>query len=339
MAFRDIKGQDRAVEFFRNSVNRDRLAHAYLFLGPQGVGKTSLAKNLAKFLNCENPLKRKCPCSGHEQDLVVDCCDACISCRKIEDFNHPDVHWIEPGGRSGKISIDEIRSMQKEISLKTYEGRFKVFIIQDAHRMTEQAANSLLKTLEEPPGHSLIILTSTNISGLLPTTISRCQIIRFYPLEYERLKRILIENYRLQVNDAHFLSVASEGRIGRALSLKDQDTVSKKNRIIDQVFQTKQRLLANDIFNIKNKRELNSQMGYLLNWYRDILISKAGLSTSSIINVDRIKEIESRRSHYSLGELEQIIAKIDEAHRLIEQNVNPKIVLQVMLGSLAKCKK
>lgn len=331
MAFRDIKGQEGAVEFFRNSVNRHRLAHAYLFLGAQGLGKTLLAKNLAKFLNCENPIK--------EQDLLIDSCDACASCRKIDGFNHPDVHWIEPGAGLKKISIEEIRLAQKEVSLKSYEGKFKIFIILEAQEMTEQAANSLLKTLEEPPVQSLIILTSTNISALSPTIISRCQIVRFHPLQYENLKEILIQQYGLKSDDVHFLSAASEGRIGQALSLKSEDVMRKKNRIIDQVCQFRRRL-SFDVFNIKDRRELRTQIRYLLNWFRDILIFKAGgLASSDLINADRIERIKSVAASFSFQDLIEILTKIIEAHRLIEQNVNPKIALEAMLTGIVKCRK
>lgn len=330
MALRDIEGQDRAVEFFRSSVNRNKLAHAYLFLGPQGLGKTLLAKELAKFLNCEKPVK--------DEDLKIDCCNSCISCRKINDLNHPDVHWIKTQ-QSRKILIDEIRLAQREISLKSYEGKLKVLIILEAHNMTEEAANSLLKTLEEPPGHSLIILTSTDINGLLPTIISRCQIIRFYPINYERLKAILTQRHKLKPNDLHFLSAQAEGSLGRALSLQDQDALGKKNRLIERVCRFDRRSSSIDVFNLKDKKELANQIRYLLNWFRDILIFKVGLPASSIINADRLEGIKSQAKMFNLQELEQIITEIDQTHRLIESNVNPKIALEVMFEGIRKCRK
>ena len=324
---KDIKGQDTAVEFFRSSVNRKRLAHACLFLGLEGLGKTLLAKNLAKFLNCDNPVK--------EEDVFIDCCDTCITCHKIDDFNHPDVHWVE-SGRSKKISIDDIRLAQKEISLKPYEAKFKIFIILQAEDLTEEAQNSLLKTLEEPPAFSLIILTAANISGLLPTIISRCQIIKFYPFNYERLKETLVVDYKLKANDAQILAAQAEGRIGLALSLREKDALSKKNLLIDRVCQPGRRFYSADIFNIKDKKELSSQMRYLLNWFRDILIFKVGLATANIINADRPEAIKSWAKVLSLEDLEQLLTRIEKTKKVIELNVNPKIALEVMMGEINK---
>lgn len=289
MAFKDITGQDRAIGFFRNVVSSNRLAHAYLFLGPEGVGKTLLAKNLAKFVNCENP-------SG-------DCCDNCASCRKTDNNNHPDVHWIEPE-RTKNISIEEVRLLRKEVSLKAYEGRYKVFIILEADSMTMEAANSLLKVLEEPPEASLIILISTNISGILPTITSRCQLIKFLPRDYEKPDAPIIEERNRILEGA--------GRLGTP---------------------------AVDIFNIRDKRKLSAQMRYLLNWFRDILVLKTGLPESYIMNNDRTEDIKSQAEALAFEKLMQILTSIDKAHRLIEQNVNPKIALEVMLGGIAKCRK
>jgi len=329
MAFSDIKGQETALEFFRRVVNGNHLAHAYLFLGPQGLGKTFLAKNLAKFVNCENPVKK--------DKLSIDCCESCISCNKINDDNHPDIHWVEPVGLSRKISITQIRALQKEISLKTYEGKFKVFVILEAEGMTTEAANSLLKTLEEPPQESLIILTATSVSGLLSTIISRCHLVKFYPLKHQRLKEILKKEYGLGAESVHFLSAQAEGRLGWALRLKEEEVMHEKNRLIERACQSRMRANAADIFTIKDKEQLRVQISYLLNWFRDILIFKAGLDEDSVINIDRLERIAKEAAGYSFEELEENINKIDQADKLIKQNINPKIALEAMLEGLKKC--
>lgn len=327
MAFRDIKGQGVAIEFFRSVVNGNHLAHAYLFLGSSGLGKTLLAKNLVKFINCENPVK--------EAGRATDCCEVCSPCRKIQQNNHADLHWFEPTGASKRISITQIRSLQKEISLKTYEGKVKTFIVLEAQGMTNEAANSLLKTLEEPPQESLIILTATSLSGLLPTIISRCQVIKFFPLKSESLKEILSSEYKLDSEEVHFLSHQAEGRIGCALTLKESDALFQKNQLINRISQGNLRGSSANIFNLKNKEELCTQISYLLNWFRDILVFKVGFLEKNIINIDRIKMITSECNRYSFEDLEEIIEKIDQADKLIKQSVNPKIVLEVMLEGLS----
>ncbi|MBN3038915.1 MAG: DNA polymerase III subunit delta' [Candidatus Omnitrophica bacterium] len=328
MAFKDIKGQEQAVDFMRRSVNKHRLAHAYLFTGPEGLGKTLFALTLAKFLNCDDPVKI--------EDAVVDCCERCVSCRKINDHNHPDVHWIEAGAKAKSISINEIRLMQKDISLKPYEARFKIFVILQAQLMTEEAANSLLKTLEEPPDFCVIALTTAESRDLLPTIQSRCQIIKFYPLEQQRLRKILAEDFAIDPEKTDFLSAQAEGRIGNALNLKDQDVLGGKNRVIDYISKADRRLSTQTIFELKDKKKLVVQLRFLLNWFRDIVFYKAGMA-SYIINVDRYESIKSQARFYTFTQLEQIIESIVRTYRSIEQNVNPKIALEVMREGIIQC--
>ncbi len=322
MAFKEIEGQQRVIDFFRRAVAGNRLAHAYLFLGPGGLGKGLLARNLAKFVNCQNPIIK--------DNIALDCCDSCANCRRINEDSHPDVHWVVPTGRSKKVSIDSVREAQKQAALKPYEARSKVFIIEDAQYLGEEAAHCLLKTLEEPAEHNLIILTSDTASRLLPTIVSRCQVIKFYPLENKKLRQILFER-GLTKNEVQFLSAQSEGCIGLALNLKNSDALNRKNRLIDSVLRSDQRLKSADIFELKDKNELSKQISYLLNWFRDILVFKAGAAQESIVNADRLKGIEQQAPAYELEQLERILTRIDKTHRLIEQNINPKIALEVML--------
>jgi len=164
MSFKDIKGQEDAIRRLKSAIKNNRIAHAYIFAGPRDSGRSLLAKNFAKALNCADP--------GDPP------CDTCASCKKIDKEIHPDVKSVAYNGKGGDITIEQIRELENYIVLKPYEGRYKVFIIEDAHLMNTAAANSFLKTLEEPPANSVLILITERPADLPPTIASRCQVIR-----------------------------------------------------------------------------------------------------------------------------------------------------------------
>nr|HPN66588.1 DNA polymerase III subunit delta' [Candidatus Omnitrophota bacterium] len=183
MPFNSVIGQELAVDLLKRSISDGRLAHAYLFIGPEGTGKSLLARIFAQALNCENK--------------GADPCGECVSCRKIEGGIHPDVVAVVPEGKSVQIGIEPVRRMEASMSLKPYEGRTKVFIVDGADRMTEEAANSLLKTLEEPPKDTVMVLLASNMFKLQPTIVSRCQKVLFHPLGERSIMKELIERYGL----------------------------------------------------------------------------------------------------------------------------------------------
>lgn len=166
MAFKDFSGQSQGVELLQRSLARGRLGHAYLFTGHQLEELEQLAVTLAKTLNCQNPVQT--------DGLAVDCCDECLSCRKIGGGNHADVHWVRPESKSRVITIDQTRELAREIQLKATEADIKVGVISGADRLNVSAANAFLKTLEEPPKKSVLILLSTEPSRILETILSRC---------------------------------------------------------------------------------------------------------------------------------------------------------------------
>lgn len=172
MAFKDFAGKEQGVQLLQRSLERGRLAHGYLFTGGQVQQLETVARTLAKTLNCRNPVRAG---SG----TAVDCCDQCINCRKIEEAGHPDVHWVRPESKSRVIVIDQVRDLMRDINLKPAEAEHKVSIIVDAERMNVAAANAFLKTLEEPPPRSVLILLSTDAARLLETILSRCLRITF----------------------------------------------------------------------------------------------------------------------------------------------------------------
>jgi len=320
MSFQDIKGQDKTIEFLKDYIRQSRLRGGYLFTGPKDIGKKLVAKTLAKAVNCE--------------EKGLDSCDRCNSCLKIDKNEHPDFHLIDINEISDAIKIEYIRQLQKEINLKPYEARYKVFIINHAENLTAEAQNAVLKTLEEPPQHSLIILIASNPKFLFKTIISRCQIFKFNSLPRLRLEQILKENYQLDNNLAHFLAYFSEGRIGRAIVLKDTDILREKNRIIDQFVSLKKSGLGN--LALQNRQELRGCLDILSGWFRDLYLIKIGMPHSELINIDRKNELLSFMQRYSFSDLDEIINSISDSLSYLEQNVNIKLLLSKLQVSLWK---
>lgn len=314
MSFRDIKLQDRAIGFLKRSLENKRLFPSLLFFGPGGVGKSLTAMTLAKTLNCE-------------KEGLLDSCDECISCKKIENYNHPDVNWINPEGTGNIIKIERIREMQGAINLKPFEGRVKIFIIKRAHLLTEEAANSILKTLEEPPRDSVIILITDDLNKIFPTLRSRCQWVLFSQSRPQSLKEILIEEYNLTKEDAHFISHLSSGRIGKALSMKNDRTLSWKNEVLDR-FTKDSIIFKEDPFFFDKKREnILNIIDVMVSWYRDIFILKNGGEASLLTNIDRIEDLMRKKDSLSIDKIKDILNEILKMRTYIEDNVNPKLAL------------
>lgn len=315
MSFKDIRGQDKPVSILKNYMQHPDFTGGFLFTGPEGVGKRLVAKTFAKALNCLQG-------ASGEAGAETDSCDSCASCLKIEKNEHPDVHIIETEGQD--IKIESIRQLKRDISLKPYEGRRKVFIIDNAHNLNSESSNALLKILEEPPRISVIILITDKPAKLFKTIISRCRTIKFPAFERGKLQKILNKDYSIAEAASHFLAYFSEGRLGSAVRLNSQDILKEKNRVIDSfVFSRKPSL----DFNAQDKKELSSQLNILASWFRDIYIIKIGVAHSEIINLDRKEELLRIMPKFSFSELNEILEGISASLLRLEQNINTKLVL------------
>jgi DNA polymerase-3 subunit delta' len=309
MSFREIKGNSYPIEFLRYTFLNQKIASVYLFYGQEGIGKKLIAHNLAKAINC---FKRD----------NFDSCDECSSCKKIDRGNHSDIFYILPNSL-GSIGIDEIRLLKERVYLKTYEAKKKIFIIDDAEKLTLQAANACLKVLEEPVVDSLIILITSKPKLILPTILSRCYKIGFSPLDKKELKRILMADFKLEQTLAHYLAYFCEGRIGKAIRLSRQpDILSYKNRIIEEF------VFPSSVYDNKEiKRErLKETLEILLSWFRDLYMIKSGVLVEELINIDLREQIVRYVQRYSLDELEEMINFICEAILFLDKNINPKLL-------------
>lgn len=330
MSFRDIKGQDKPIEILKECIRQSRLTGSYLFVGPEGVGKKLVAKTLAKTLNCEH---------YNSATSVIDSCDRCASCLKIEKNQHPDVYLIDAStplnidlgksetdtADSNAIKIGHIRQLKKNISLKPYEARQKVFIIDNAHYLTAAASNAFLKILEEPTINTLIILLSAKPTLLFRTIISRCRALRFLPLKRPDLENILSKDYSLDKSLAHFLAYFCEGRLGAALGLKDTDIMQERNRTIEQLVNSRETTL--DSFLLQDKEHLRRYLNLLAGWFRDIYLIKIGVPYQELINFDQKTQLLAYIQRFSFMDLDELLKCIADSLFYLEQNINIKLLL------------
>lgn len=316
MRFADILGHEKPLAIINAYIEGAAFSGGFIFSGPEGIGKRMTAQIIAQKLNCSAADKP---------------CGSCESCLKIEKLSHPDLHIIQNG--QAQIKIDDIRGILREASFRPYEGIMKIFIIDNAHKLNPDAANALLKTLEEPPKDALVILITHKPQNIIKTVLSRCKRIKFYPLARARLETVLVKDYSLDKLAAHFLGFYAEGRLGLALKLKDSSGVTQKNKIFDS-FVLSSKPLERNLME-QNKDQLHDCLNILASWFRDIYLLKAGLSDNEIIHLDRKNDLLKLIQKFSFKQLEDILAAISESLLYLERNINNKLLLH-NLGAICR---
>lgn len=312
MSFGNIVGHNTAIRILQNALKQERKGISYLFYGPSGVGKFFVAKQFAKALNCES----------HNNDS----CDECSSCLRADKLEYPDIYCLDLKDGLDNIKIEQIRQMQRVVNLKPFEGRTKVFIINNCQSLTEEAANCLLKVVEEPPLDSVIILIALSLRSVLPTIVSRTQKIRFSNLEREMLKEFLIKNHKVDLKESHYLAYYLDGRIGEAMSLlAKRDFLLTRDLIIEKFLDSRgQSQALEELFNDKAKMRL--ALSILLSWFRDIIFVKIGLSGNDLINKDRFPEIAEDAKRYSYLEVFSVFNNLSKSFVYLKQNINIRLV-------------
>lgn len=324
-----IIGQTRAVSLLQHSLKSGNLAHAYLFVGPEHVGKMKLAELLAQALNCE----------GDEPP-----CLECAPCVKIQAGSHPDIQVIgllqnEDSVEKKLISIDQIKDIQHSASLPPFEGRHKVYIINDADLLSIEAANCLLKTLEEPAANITFILLTVN-DRLLPTTVvSRCQRLELPPLSIDEGAAALADNLDIEPERARLLAGLSHGCPGWAVAVNKDDTLLRQreenlSRMLDIVkadTETRFAYVAQlaSRFN-QNRAAVYGVLDLWLDYWRDLMLVKLGRH-DMITNIDRKDELIEMAGGYRLGQIRKFIESIGSAARQLKQNVNTRLALEVLM--------
>jgi DNA polymerase-3 subunit delta' len=324
-----VIGQTRAVSLLQHSLEAGTLAHAYLFAGPEHVGKMTLAKNLAQALNC----------AADERP-----CLECVSCQKIAAGSHADVQVIglnrsEEATEAKLISIEQIKDMQHSASLPPFEGKHKVFIIDNAELLSIEAANCLLKTLEEPVGRVTFILLTVNDRLLPATVVSRCQRLELPPLSIAGEASALEESPGMEPERARLLAGLSHGCPGWALAAAaDSSRLRQREdglkRLLDIIganneerFAYVARLAAR--FN-QDRRSVYDILDLWLDYWRDLMLVKLGCH-DMITNIDRKDELVAMAGGYRLSRIKAFIESIGAAAAQLRQNVNPRLALEVLM--------
>lgn len=324
-----VIGQSRIVSLLQHGLEMGTLVHAYLFIGPPHVGKMTMALQLAQALNCE---------------AVERPCLECTSCQKISMMNHADVQVIglsqnNDAAEAKLISIDQIKELQHSASLPPFEGKRKVYIIDSAEIMSTEAANCLLKTLEEPPEGVTIILL-TNNDRLLPTTVvSRCQRLELTPLSKEDITRALSENSGIELQKARLLAGLSHGCPGWAISAgRDESLLQHLKDELDRIIEIintnyEERFAYIAPMASRFTQDRNSVYEVLdiwLDYWHDLMLVKLGCR-DMITNIDRINELAESSAGYRIDQIEDYIRSIRAAADRLRQNANPRLTLEVLM--------
>lgn len=322
MNYWNIIGQNNIIESLLTAVTNRKIGNAYLFHGPNGGGKRTLAAAFAKSINCTDADCKNRPCG------------ICSSCKKFENGNHPNIEWIKPDGAS--IKIKQIIQIVADVSRKPYDSGHKIVIIENSEKMTPDAQNAFLKTLEEPPAYTVFIILTENPKTLLPTVVSRCQSYRLKPVSLDLIQAHLKGIYQGREDQIKLASVSSNGIIGRAIQMLDQPDYFKKRNQYGEVFSLlfKGKINIGGDYEFYNSRaEAEWFVDFILSLTRDgLIISELGSAAREyVLNYDLIDIIEAAVHRLSVEKLLNITDILRRTAYYFKQNVNIKGSMDVML--------
>jgi len=322
----DMLGHQWAIGLLREHVSRKGLRHAYLITGPQGVGRRTLALRLSQAINCLQP-----PGPG-------ELCGTCRACTLIGRMQHPDLAVVQAAQTGGTLKVDQIRELQSSLSLTPYEARYRVAILLRFEEAHVSAQNAFLKTLEEPPSRVILLVTAESPERLLPTVVSRCEVIRLRPLSVEEVSQGLQERWGLPSAQAQLLAHLSGGRPGYALRLHQFPEMleARHLRLEDHkrllTWNRAQRLEYAEKL-AKDKEGLLDTLQTWLSLWRDVFMRAAG-SAAPLVNLDRADEIARLAAGVGLGTANHVVAAIQRTSDLLDHNVNPRLATEVLMLDL-----
>ena len=327
LQFKFLLDHEKPKSLLLEAAANEKLGHAYLFRGPDGVGKKRAALTLAAALNCSNPVQH-------------DACGRCTSCRKYGSGSHPDLLHISPDGAA--IKIGQVRELKHKLAFAPLEAKTRVIILEDVHTMRREAANSLLKTLEEPPPDNLLILTADQAGDILPTILSRCQLIPFGPLDHNDMARVLMRETEIPESRALALAAVAEGSLGRARLLLDENILALRLELVEHLLTTEKNPAETIplVLRLSDKcaalkENIHELLAMLRLWYRDLVLIAAGTAPEvSAANKDLASFLETVKGRWSLAQLHERLRLLDRAERQLLRNCSRTLVLETLFFDL-----
>ncbi len=321
--FEEIIGHKQMIEHLKNAIQLDKVSHAYIFEGEKGCGRKTVAEAFAAALQCEH------------QKEGTDACGTCKSCRQAASKNHPDIiHIVHE--KPNSIGVEEIRQqVVNDIQIKPYNGKYKIYIISEAEKMTAQAQNALLKTIEEPPAYGIIILLTDNASSLLPTILSRCVVLSMKPAADNLVRKYLMEHVHIPDYQADLCVAFAQGNVGKAIRLATSENFNEIKATALHLLKNAKDMEMNEmIASVKAvsefKIDISDYLDLLAVWYRDVLYFKATKDINGLVFQDQYRDISKQANRSSYEGIEKIVEGIKKANIRLKANVNFELTMELL---------
>lgn len=323
--FKDIVGHEQIIEHLKTAIEMGKVSHAYILNGPDLSGKMMIAEAFARALLCE------------KQD--PDGCGECRSCRQSDDRNNPDIIYVKHD-KPNTISVDDIRTqLNNDIVIKPYSNQYKIYIVDEAEKMNQQAQNALLKTIEEPPAYAVIMLLTTNADSFLQTIRSRCITLNLKSVKNDVIKSYLMTEKKIPDYQADVCAAFAQGVVGKAIKLASSDDFNELKESAPSLIK---RLDDIDLYEMGEaikqisdyKLQVQDYFDLITVWYRDVLYMKATNDVNGLIFKDEVYDIKKQASKHSYHGIETIIEALDKAKLRINANVNFDLVIELLLMTI-----
>lgn len=338
--FTDIIGHESLIAHLKNAIITDKVSHAYILNGPKDSGKRMLADAFAMALQCETSIRKRQELAGRpaaelHPEQNAEPCMKCRSCRQAQNGNQPDIiHLVHE--KPNTISVADIREqINGDICIKPYSSKYKVYIVDEAEKMNQQAQNALLKTIEEPPVYAVILLLTVNADAFLPTIRSRCVLLDLKPVSDRKIREFLMKTCQTPDYRADVCTAFARGSVGRARMLASSEQFNELKDFTVQLLRRLEGIRTYDLLDeIKPLNDFKDQIGEFLDlvlfWYRDVLLYKAAGNGAKLIFREQAYEIERQANRCSYPGLQQILEAIETADRRIRANVNFELTLELL---------